>query len=209
MLKLQAWPQKEDSPRRWLTEGSTVSAVCDTGCTETLVSEAFADNLGLRKRWFQEGKSPMVCLGNSEMVAPSAGVEFWATKDTENSRYSERTPRQKISALVPRNLPTELLMSGDDLINLGLLPPEWPNHGEKWTTGPGKPPRTEFPADKNMTEREVYTNALITLSFGEGELLESESDEPMETDEEVYDLYNSRMAVPNVIFDTDTGLQGR
>ena len=58
MLKLQTWPQKEDSPRPWLTRGSTVRAVC------TLVSEAFADNLGLRKRWFQEGKSPMVCLGN-------------------------------------------------------------------------------------------------------------------------------------------------
>ena len=113
MLKLQAWPQKEDFPRRWLTEGSTVSAVCDTKCTKTLVSEAFVDNLGLRKRLFQEGKSPMVCLGNSKMVAPSAGVEFWATKDTENSWYSERTHRRKISALVLRNLPTEVLMSGD------------------------------------------------------------------------------------------------
>ena len=92
MLKLQTWPQKEDSPRRWLTRGSTVRAVCDTGCTKTLVSEAFADNLGLRKKWFQEGESPMVCLGNSEMVAPAAGVEFWATKDTERSRYSERNP---------------------------------------------------------------------------------------------------------------------
>ena len=69
MFKLQTWPQKEDSPRRCLTRGSTVRAVCDTGCTKTLVSEAFANNLGLRKRWFQEGKSPMVCLGNSEMAA--------------------------------------------------------------------------------------------------------------------------------------------
>ena len=204
MLKLQAWPQKEDFPRRWLTEGSTVSAVCDTECTKTLVLEAFVDNLGLRKRWFQEGKSPMVCLGNSEMVAPSAGVEFWATKDTENSWYSERTQRRNISALVLRNLPTEVLMSGDDLINLGLLPPEWPNHREKRTTGPGKPPRTKFPPNKNMTEREGYTNALLTLSFGEGELLESESDEPMDTDEEIYNLYNSRMAIPDAIFDTDT-----
>ena len=174
------------------------------GCTKTLVSEAFVDNLGLRRRWFQEGKSPMVCLGNSEMVAPLAGVEFWATKDTENSRYSERTPRQKISALFLRNLPTEVLMSGDDLNNLGLVPPEWPDHGEEWTTGPGKPPRTEFPANRKMMEREVYTNALLTLSFGEGELVESESDEPIETDEEIYNLYNSRMAISDTIFDTDT-----
>ena len=76
MLKLQTWPQKEDCPRRWLTRGSTVRAVCDTGCTKTLLSEAFADGLGLEKIWFQEGKLPMVCLGNSEMMAPVAGVEF-------------------------------------------------------------------------------------------------------------------------------------
>ena len=106
MLKLQAWPQKDDSPRHWLTQGSTVLAVCDTGCTKTLVSEAFVDNLGLRKKRFQEGKSLKVCLGNSEMVTPSAGVEFWATKDTENSQYSDHPPRRKISALALRNLPT-------------------------------------------------------------------------------------------------------
>ena len=94
MLKLQTWPQKEDSPCQWLTRGSTVRAICDTGFTKTLVSEAFANGLGLKKRWFQEGKSPMVCLGNSEMVALAAGVEFWATKDTENSRYSEKTPQR-------------------------------------------------------------------------------------------------------------------
>ena len=93
-------------------------------------------------------------------------------------------------------------MSGDNLIKLGLLPPEWPNQGDEWTTAPGRPPRTEFPT--NMTEREVYNNALLTLSFGEGELLESELDEPMVTDEELPDFYNSRMAVPNAIFGTDT-----
>ena len=143
MLKLQTWPQKEDSPRRWITRGSTVRAVCDTGCTKTLVSEAFADSLGLRKRWFQEGKSPMVCLGNSEILA-----------------------------LVLRNLPTEQLMSGDDLLNLGLLPPNWPNHGSEWTN-PTEQPLREFPANKNMTEREVYINALLTISYGQGE-----TDEP-------------------------------
>ena len=37
------------------------------------------------KERFQEGKSLKVCLGNSEIVTSSAGVEFWATKDTENS----------------------------------------------------------------------------------------------------------------------------
>ena len=91
-------------------------------------------------------------------------------------------------------------MSGDDLINLGLLPPDWPSHGNEWTSPAGKPLRTKFPANKNMTEREVYTNALLTLSFGQGELLESETDEPMETDEERPDFYNSRMAVPDAIF---------
>ena len=87
-------------------------------------------------------------------------------------------------------------MSGDDLINLGLLPPNWPNPGSEWVSPAGQPPTTEFPANKNMTEREVYTNALLTLSFGQGE-----ADEPMETDEERPDFYNSRMALPDSIFE--------
>ena len=127
-------------------------------------------------------------------------MEFWATKDTENSRYSERTTRRKISALVLRNLPTELLMSGDDFINLGLLPPNWPNHGSEWAN-PTEQPLREFPANKNMTEREVYTDALLTLSFGQGE-----TDEPMETDDERPDFYKSRMAILDAIFDTDTAV---
>ena len=86
----------------------------------------------------------MVCLGNSEMVAPLAGVEFWATKDTE-----------------------------------------------------------KFPANRNMMERKVYTNALLTLSFGEGDPVDPEMDKPMGMEEEAFNLYNSRMAIPDAIFDTD------
>ena len=55
--------------------------MCNTGCTKTLVSEAFANELGLWKTRFLEGKSSKVCLGKSETVTPVAGVEFWATKD--------------------------------------------------------------------------------------------------------------------------------
>ena len=146
----------------------------------------------------------MFCLGNSEMVAPSAGVEFWVTKDTENSRYSDRAPRWNMLALVLMNLPTEVLMLGDDLINLGLLPLAWPNHGKEWNAGPGKPPRTEFPANRNMTEREVYTNALLTLSLEDGDM--PGVNEPMETDDDTIDLYNSRKAIPDPIFDTDTNV---
>ena len=43
-----------------------------------------ANKLGLRKTMFPEDKSPKFYLGNSETVTPIAGVEFWATKDTED-----------------------------------------------------------------------------------------------------------------------------
>ena len=39
MLKVQTWAQKDEAPKQWLRPGSTVLAVCDTGCTKTLVSE--------------------------------------------------------------------------------------------------------------------------------------------------------------------------
>ena len=127
MLKVQTWAQKDEAPKQWLQPGSSVLAVCDTGCTKTLVSEGFADKLGLRMTAFPQGKSPKVCLGNSDTVTPVAGVEFWATKDTklEDGAW---VPRRKISALVLKNLPATILMSGDDLIALGFLPPDWPNH---------------------------------------------------------------------------------
>ena len=47
MTKVQTWAQKDEAPKQWLRPGSTVLAVCDTGCTKTLVSEGFADKLGL------------------------------------------------------------------------------------------------------------------------------------------------------------------
>ena len=65
MLKIQTWAQKEESPQQWLRKGYTVLAVCNKGYSKTLVSESFADELGLRKIRFPEGKSPKVCLGNS------------------------------------------------------------------------------------------------------------------------------------------------
>ena len=135
MLKVQTWAQKDEAPKQWLRPGSMVLAVCNTGCTKTLVSEDFADKLGLRMTTFPEGKSPKVCLGNSDTVTPVAGVKFWATKDTEveDGRW---VPRRRISALVLRDLPTTILMSGDDLIALGLLPPDWPNHSGVWGTLP-------------------------------------------------------------------------
>ena len=96
-----------------------------------MVSEEFADNLGLRMTSFPEGRAPKVCLGNSDTVTPVAGVEFWATKDIDmEGEDTSHVPRRRISSLVLRNLPTTILMSGDDLIMLGMLPPEWPNHGE-------------------------------------------------------------------------------
>ena len=95
-------------------------------------------------------------------------------------------------------------MSIDDLINLGLLPPAWPNHRKEWNPEPKRSPRMEFPANRNMTEREVYTNALLTLSLGEGTLEELGETEPIETDKEAIDLYNSWMAILDLIFDTDT-----
>ena len=80
-FKIRRLAQKEESPQQWLCKGSIVLAVCNTGCTKTLVSEAFANELGIWKTRFLEGKSSKVCLGNSETVTPVAGVEFWATKD--------------------------------------------------------------------------------------------------------------------------------
>ena len=58
------WAEKEECPEQWLRQGSNVLVVCNTGCTKTLVSESFVDDLGLRKKEFQEGKSTKVCLGN-------------------------------------------------------------------------------------------------------------------------------------------------
>ena len=109
MLKVQIWAQKDDAPRQWLCPVSTVLAVWDTGCTKTLVSEDFADRLGLRMTNFPEGRAPKVCLGNSDTVTPVAGVEFLATKHTEGEDTSH-VPRKRISALVLRNFPTTILM---------------------------------------------------------------------------------------------------
>ena len=134
MLRVQTWAQKDKAPKPWLRPGSTVLAVCDTGCTKTLVSEGFADKLGLRMTSFPEGRAPKVCLRNSDTVTPVAGVEFWATKDMEGEAMGH-VPRRRISALVLRDLPTTILMLGDDLIALGLLPPDWPNHVEYYTRG--------------------------------------------------------------------------
>ena len=150
MLKVQTWAQKDEAPKQWLRPGSSVLAVCDTGCTKTLVSEGFVDKLGLRMTAFPQGKSPKVCLGNSDTVTPVAGVEFWATKDTK-PEDGNWVPRRKISALVLRNLPTTILMSGDDLIALGLLPPDWPNHKGDWAPRPDDPLEANFPADRNLS----------------------------------------------------------
>ena len=109
------------------------------GLQKTLVSEAFADSLGLRKTMFPEGKSPKVCLGNSDTVTPVAGVEFWAIKDTEDTN-SGHLPRRIILASVLRNLPTTILMSGDDLITLGLLPPRGQTTENNGVLGQVTPP---------------------------------------------------------------------
>ena len=114
---------------------------------------------------FPRGKSPQVCLGNSDIVTPVAEVEFWATKDTR-SEDTVQVPRRKILALVLKNVPTTILMSGDDLISLGLLPPDWPNHREDWSPNSEDSTEGDFPADRNLTETERYTNALLTISLG-------------------------------------------
>ena len=210
MLKVQTWAQKDEAPKQWLRPGSTVLVVCDTGCTKTLVSEDFADKLGLKMTSFPEGRAPKVCLGNSDTVTPVAGVEFWATKDMEGEVLSQ-VPRRRISALVLRDLPTTILMSGDDLIALRLLPPDWPNHGEGWNTTPDDPLKTSFPADRNLTEKERYTNAFLTISLEEyyalGEQEEGAQGEPMDMDKDGPDLYNSKMAIPDSVFDTDTDIK--
>ena len=123
-----------------------------------------------------EGKAPKVCLGNSDNVTSVAGVEFWAVKDIQDTQPGH-CPRRRISALVLRNLPTTILMSGDDLITLGLLPPAWPNRGEEWDTRVGDVPRTDFPADRNLTEKEVYTNALLTISLGDNSGRDNHNDD--------------------------------
>ena len=183
----------------------TVLAVCDTGCSKTLVSEDFADKLGIRMTSFPEGRALKVCLGNSDTVTPVAGVEFWATKDMEAGTENQ-VPRRRISALVLRDLPTTILMSGDDLIALGLLLPDWPNHRGAWSTAPEDTLKTSFPADRNLTEKERYMNALLTISLGRddsGAMVEDAQGEPMDTDEDSSDLYNSKMAIPDSVFDTD------
>ena len=200
MLNVHTWAQKDEAPLEWLRQGSTVLAVCNMGFTKTLVLEAFADSLGLRKTMFPEGKAPKVCLGNSDTVTPVAGVEFWAVKDIQDTQPGH-CPRRRISALVLRNLPTTILMSGDDLITLGLLPPAWPNHGDEWGTRTGDVPRTDFPADRNLTEKEVQTSTLLTSSLGDNPGQDDQDDdslgEPMETNDNTSDLYDPKMVIPD------------
>ena len=113
-------------------------------------------------------------------------------------------------ALVLRNLPTTILMSGDDLISLGLLPPDWPNHKGDWGPHPNESTEVDFPADRNLTETERYTNALLTISLGKGDTREGANDfaeESMDTDDDGPDLYNSKMAIPDSVFTADTCVQ--
>ena len=126
-----------------------------------------------------------------------------------HSRHATRTLRKRrISALVLRNLSTTILVSGDDLITLGLLPPAWPNHGEEWGTRTGDFPRTDFPADRNLTEKEVYKNALLTIRLGDNLGQDGHNDnspgDPMEIDDDTSELYDSKMAIPDSVFDTET-----
>ena len=82
-------------------------------------------------------------------------------------------------------------MSGDDLITLGLLPPSWPNHGEEWKIATDDALRTDFPADRNLSETERYTNALLTISLGKDdstEVIHNIAEESMDTDEDGPDL---------------------
>ena len=58
-----------------------------------------------------------------------------------------------------------------------------------------------------MMEREVYTNAFLTISLGSniGEIFEGHPKvEHIETNGETMDLYNCRMAIPDSVFNTDT-----
>ena len=72
------------------------------------------------------------------------------------------------------------------------------------TSGP-KPP------SRNLTEKERYTNALLTISLEEdyalGEHEEGAQGEPMDMDEDGPDFYNSKMAIPDSVFDTDTDVK--
>ena len=207
MLPVSTWAEKDEVPSKWLCQGSTVIAVADTGCTKTLVSEAFANRLSLRMNVFPEGKALRVCLGNSDMVTPGAAVNFWAVRDLKDANPGEH-PRRKISALVLPKLPTTILISGDDLVSLCVLPPKWPNHGKEWGMRIGEPPRTDFPANGNLSEKEVYTNAMLVLSLGDGIKTTAENElaaeESMEVDVDGGELYDSKMAIPDTVFDTDT-----
>ena len=55
-----------------------------------------------------------------------------------------------------------------------------------------------------------YTNALSTISLGKGDTREGANDfaeESMDTDDDGPDLYNSKMAIPDCVFTTDTCVQ--
>ena len=54
----------------------------------------------------------------------------------------------------------------------------------------------------------MYTNTLLTISLrdypGQDGLDDESPWEPMETDDDTSDLYDSEMAIPDTVFDTDT-----
>ena len=54
----------------------------------------------------------------------------------------------------------------------------------------------------------MYTNALLTISLGDDPSQDIHDDvsqgEPMDMDDDTPDLYNSMMAIPDSVFDTDT-----
>ena len=187
MLRVATWAEMDEAPSKWLHQGTTVLAVADTGCTRTLVSEAFADRLGLKMNAFPGGRPPKVKLGNSDTVTPVAAVNFWAVKDVEGAKPGEY-PMRNILALVLRKLPTTILMSGGDLVSLGVLPPNWPNPEKEWGVRMEEPPRSDFPANRDLTEKEVYTNTMLSLSLGDSVDPTAESemamDDPMEVDTE-------------------------
>ena len=76
MLRVATWAEKDEAPSKWLHQGTTVLVVADTGCARTLVSEAFADRLGLKMNAFLGGRPRKVKLGNSNTVTPVAAVSF-------------------------------------------------------------------------------------------------------------------------------------
>ena len=136
-------------------------------------------------------------------------MEFWAVKDIKDTQPGQ-CPSRRISALVLRNLPTTILILGDDQITMGLLPPAWPNHGEELDTRTGDISRTDFLANRNLTNKDVYTNALLTISLGDGPDQDGHNNdspgEPMETDDDTSDLYESKMAILDSAFDTITDM---